>query len=348
MADISKRFEQNPLIGPSDVKPSSPQMQVECVMNPGAFEYAGKIWLVMRIAERPKPTEEKVWVPYFNPGNGIDVMEFNKSDSKVVLSDPRYVIYDNTSYLSTLSHLRLMCSDDGVHFYEPEDIDPFILGAEPLEEFGVEDCRVTEMNGEYLLTYTQVSRSGVGVGLIQTRNWTDMERKSMIFPPHNKDCAIFNEKVNGKYYCFHRPSGLTLGGNYMWLASSDNLTHWGDYHCLMHTRPNMWDCERIGAGAAPIKTSEGWLAIYHGADNEHRYCLGALLLDLNDPKEILARSDEPIMEPLADYEINGFFGNVIFTNGHIVRGDEVLLYYGAADTVICGARLSIRDILKTL
>lgn len=323
-------------------------MKVECVMNPGAFEYNGKIWLIMRIAERPHPTEEKVWVPYFSTTNGIDVLEFNKNDSKVVLSDPRYVIYGDTSYLSTLSHLRLMCSDDGVHFREPGDIESFILGSEPLEEFGVEDCRVTRIGEEYLLTYTQVSRSGVGVGLIRTTNWSNMDRNSMIFPPHNKDCAIFEEKIDGMYYCFHRPSGLTLGGNYMWLASSPNLTHWGGHYCLMHTRPGKWDSERVGAGAAPIKTDHGWLAIYHGADNDHRYCLGAILLDLKDPTKVLARSEEPIMEPSTEYEKHGFFKNVIFTNGHVVRGDEILLYYGAADKVVCGASLSVKEILSTL
>lgn len=110
----------------------------------------------------------------------------------------------------------------------------------------------------------------------------------------------------------------------------------------------MWDNTRIGAGAAPIKTNEGWLEIYHGANNEHRYCLGALLLDLNEPWKVLARSIEPIMEPIMDYEKTGFFGNVVFTNGHIVDGDTITLYYGASDEVICGATLSINHILDTL
>jgi predicted GH43/DUF377 family glycosyl hydrolase len=110
----------------------------------------------------------------------------------------------------------------------------------------------------------------------------------------------------------------------------------------------MWDSARIGAGAAPIHTQEGWLAIYHGADRESRYCLGAVLLDLRDPSKVLARSQYPIMEPLADYEKSGFFGNVIFTNGHFVDGDNLTLYYGASDSVICGARFSIRKILATL
>ena len=100
----------------------------------------------------------------------------------------------------------------------------------------------------------------------------------------------------------------------------------------------MWDSARVGAGAAPIRTPEGWLEIYHGADERHRYCLGALLLDLEAPWKVIRRSREPIMEPIAEYEQTGFFGNVVFTNGHVVDGDTVTLYYGASDTVICGAQ----------
>ena len=110
----------------------------------------------------------------------------------------------------------------------------------------------------------------------------------------------------------------------------------------------MWDSARVGAGASPIKTSEGWLEIYHGANAEHRYCLGALLLDSKDPSIVLARSQEPIMEPIANYELTGFFGNVVFTNGHWVEGDTIHLYYGASDEVICAADFSIKRILATL
>jgi predicted GH43/DUF377 family glycosyl hydrolase len=110
----------------------------------------------------------------------------------------------------------------------------------------------------------------------------------------------------------------------------------------------MWDSARVGAGAAPIRTEKGWLEIYHGANEKHRYCLGALLLDIDDPSIVLARSEEPIVEPMAKYEKTGFFGNVVFTNGHIVNGDEITLYYGASDEVICAARLSISEILSSL
>ena len=81
---------------------------------------------------------------------------------------------------------------------------------------------------------------------------------------------------------------------------------------------------------------------------QSRYCLGAMLLDLKDPSRVIARGKDPIMEPVAEYEKTGFFGNVVFTNGHLVEGDTVTLYYGASDSVICGAKTSIKAILATL
>jgi predicted GH43/DUF377 family glycosyl hydrolase len=110
----------------------------------------------------------------------------------------------------------------------------------------------------------------------------------------------------------------------------------------------MWDSVRVGAGGAPIKTEKGWLEIYHGANKDNRYCLGALLLDRSDPSIVLSRSADPIVEPSAEYEKTGFFGNVVFTNGHIVNGDEITIYYGASDEVICAGRLSIIEILSSL
>ena len=343
-----KRFAENPFILTSDVRPSIEGMIVECVLNPGVFSFQNKTWLLLRVAERPKQEEGFVSLPILNKEDNIEILTFSISDPDLDLSDARMVKYKGKMYLSTMSHLRLVCSDDGIHFHEPQNFKTEIFGKGELETYGIEDCRVSLIEGKYVLTFTQVSAFGVGVGLITTEDWVNFERSGMIIPPHNKDCAIFEEKIGGKYYCLHRPSGIDLGGNFIWQASSLDLIHWGHHKCVLQTRPGMWDCARIGAGAAPIKTKEGWLEIYHGADFNNRYCLGAVLFDLNDPSVVLARSVEPILQPEADYELTGFFGNVVFTNGHIVDGDTVYLYYGASDEVICGATFSISQILSTL
>lgn len=345
---MARRFPENPIIITQDIKPSRPDWVVECVLNPGAFLFEGKIWLLLRVAERPIQQEGKVSFPVMNPDGEFDIIEFSTADSRLDLTDSRMVGYNGKAYLSTISHLRLVCSDDGIHFREPEDVPSRIFGRGMLESFGIEDCRVTKIGQTFHLTYTQVSELGVGVGLMRTDDWVNFRRDGMILPPHNKDCAIFDEKINEQYYCLHRPSGITIGGNFIWTASSPDLIHWGHHHCLLQTREDWWDSARVGAGAAPIKTSEGWLEIYHGADKQQRYCLGAVLLDLENPNKVLARSYDPILEPEHDYEKKGFFGNVVFTNGHIVDGENIMMYYGASDEVICGAVLHIDEVLESV
>jgi beta-1,2-mannobiose phosphorylase / 1,2-beta-oligomannan phosphorylase len=345
--DLAKRFSQNPLLKPVDIQPSRVGMKIECLLNPGVFEFNGKIWLLLRVAEMPEQIEGKISFPIYNENGEIEIKTFDKSDPDLNFSDPRVISYKGNDYLTTLSHLRLVCSDDGVNFHQPAGFAP-IFGHGSLETFGIEDCRVSKIDNKYYLTYTEVSSVGVGVGMIITEDWKKFDRKGMIFAPHNKDCALFEEKINGKYYALHRPSSPSLGGNYIWIAESPDLLHWGNHKCIATSRKGRWDSARVGAGAAPIKTPHGWLEIYHGANEDHRYCLGALLLDLNDPSIVLARSEKPIMIPSAEYELTGFFGNVVFTNGHLVDGDRIRMYYGASDEVICGAELSISEILKTL
>jgi predicted GH43/DUF377 family glycosyl hydrolase len=345
--DTVFRFKENPLIRPNDLKAGIKGMEITCLLNPGVFRLNGKIGLLLRVAERPKQIEGKISFPIYNQSGEIEILSFDKDDPCLDASDPRVIKYKGQNYLTTLSYLRLVLSDDGIIFYEDPAYPP-IFGQGELEAFGIEDCRVATMEDGFFLTFTEVSRVAVGVGLIETKDWKVFDRKGMIFPPHNKDCALFEEKINGKYYALHRPSSPELGGNYIWLAESPDRLHWGNHKCIAVTREGMWDEARVGAGAAPIKTPEGWLEIYHGATNEHRYCLGALLLDLNDPSKVLARSEHPVMEPTAPYEQTGFFGNVVFTNGHYVDGDTIYMYYGASDEVICGAKLSIEAILQSL
>jgi predicted GH43/DUF377 family glycosyl hydrolase len=347
MADIAKRFAENPILRPRDIRPSIDGMTVECLLNPGVFRFNDRTWLLLRVAERPEQKPGKTSFPILVANGELQILEFDNSDPKLNLADPRVIGYDGKDYLTTMSHFRLVASGDGISFAEDPSY-PSMFGQGELESYGIEDCRVAQVGQTYYLTFTEVSEHGVGVGLRSTTDWHNMLQHGMILPPHNKDCAIFSEQIGGKYYALHRPSSPTLGGNYIWIAESPDLVHWGQHRCLAHSRPGMWDSARVGAGAAPIRTPEGWLEIYHGANGEHRYCLGALLLDLESPWQVLSRSCEPIMEPVADYERTGFFGNVVFTNGHVVDGDTVTLYYGASDSVICGARLSLQKILRTL
>ena len=349
MEDIAKRFTQNPILSPGDLIPSTEGLQISCLLNPGVFQYDGKTWLIVRVAERPAQKENIISFPILTDSGKIKIIEINKNDPELNATDARVINYKGVDYLTTLSHLRLLCSDDGIHFHEPQGFKP-IMGEGDLQTFGVEDCRVTFLENKYYLTFTAVSDNGVGVGLKTTTDWKNFESFGMMLPPHHKDCAIFDERINGLYYAFHRPSSVDIGGNYIWLASSSDGIHWGDHKCIIRTRKDSWDSARVGAGAAPIKTKKGWLEIYHGANHQNQYCLGAFLTDIDDPSKVIARTQEPIMIPSATYEVSGFFGNVVFTNGHIVHpdGDTITIYYGASDEFVCGAQFSINEICSLL
>jgi len=347
MGDIAQRFPENPLLLPKDISASINGLQVISLLNPGVFLYNNKTWLIVRVAESIAKREGVISFPTVNADGKTEIIEVALNDPDLIANDARVIQYKGLDYLTTISHLRLLCSDDGIKFYEPEGYDLLTANGH-LEHYGIEDCRVTQIEETYYLTYTAVSDNGVGVALRTTKDWKNFEFKGMILPPHNKDCAIFEEKINGKYYALHRPSSVEIGGNYIWIAESPDCVHWGNHKCLIKTRAGLWDNARVGGGAAPIKTSKGWLEIYHGANEQHQYCLGAFLMDLDDPTKVLSRTVKPIMVPTENYELSGFFGYVVFTNGHIVNGDKLTIYYGAADEFVCGAHFSIDEILSLL
>lgn len=347
MSDIARRFPENPLLMPKDLPACSEGLQIISLLNPGVFEFQGKIHLLVRVAESITQKEGVIFFPVVGHAGKIEIIEIPLNDPHLVATDPRVVNYKGLDYLTTISHFRLLNTDDGIHFKEAAPCN-FMMGTGLLEQYGIEDSRISKIDDTYYITYTAVSENGVGVGLRTTKDWKHFEIKGMILPPHNKDCAIFEEKINGKFYALHRPTSPQIGGNYIWLAESPDGVHWGNHQCIMKTRAGHWDSARIGAGAAPIKTEKGWLEIYHGANARHQYSLGAFLLDLDDPSKLLARTLEPIMVPTEDYEISGFFGFVVFTNGHVVKGDKLTIYYGAADEFVCAADFSIKEILSAL
>jgi predicted GH43/DUF377 family glycosyl hydrolase len=346
MTDIARRFENNPILSPNDIDVSIDGFHIAGVLNPGAFEYKDRTGLLIRVAEIPPQVDGSVRAPIMDENDNLEILEFAGDDPAVWSEDPRVFSHNKKYYLTNISHLRLAWSEDGVHFEVEKE--PAMRAEGQYETYGIEDCRVVEIDGTFYLTYTAVSESGVAVAMASTSDWRTYRRHGIIFPPHNKDCALFPGKIGGWYYALHRPSGVDLGGNFIWIARSKDLLHWGGHQCIALTRTGMWDSVRVGAGAAPFKTQKGWLELYHGANEESRYCLGALLFDHNNPANVLARSETPIMEPIMSYEQEGFFGNVVFTNGHVIHGDTITVYYGSSDEFICGAEFSIKQILATL
>ena len=344
---LIKRFAENPLISPEEIKPSVPDWEVVGAYNPGAFRYDEKFGLLVRVIERPVLDEpDRVGAPildFSTDEKRLTVKTWQRDE--VDVSDPRFVKAD-VVYDAVMNHLRLAWSEDGVHFAVEET--PILEGGDQLANLGINDPRVLYLDGEYKIIYTANSLWGINTRLATTKDWQTFEKKGVIFPPDNKDVALFPEKIDTRYACLHRPAGVYFGGHDLWLAFSPDLLHWGDHKLIATRRPGMWDSERIGCGAEPIKTEAGWLQIYHGSDGENYY-LGAILLDLQDPSQVVARSSEPLTEPTEAYELHGYYDNVVFNNG-LVRVDEdtVYLYYGGADKYVGGASFSIGQILDEL
>jgi len=346
------RYEENPLITPADVKPYHEGFEVIGAFNAGVASYGGEVLLLLRVAERPaSPDPGIVLAPVYNPEkDDVDLVELRRDDPRYDFSDPRVVrdVTDDAgfAYLTSLSYIRIARSKDGRRFTVDER--PFIYPSQPLETFGIEDPRVTQIGDTYYVYFSAVSPVGIGESMVSTKDFRSYTHHGMIFGPDNKDVLIFPEKINGKYYALHRPTVRSAGKPEIWIAESDNLLYWGNHKHLAGLREGMWDGGRIGGGAVPFRTDRGWLELYHGATREHRYCMGALLLDLDDPSKVIARSPKPILEPEAGYETNGFFGGVAFSCGALVDGDTVRMYYGAADTSMACAELSASDILESL
>ncbi len=342
------RAPQNPILTAGDIRPSRPDFEVIGVFNAAVARHGDEVILLLRVAERPaERRKEAVLCPMYDlDSKKIIIRPFARNDPQNDFSDPRLILRPGETYLTSISHLRLARSLDGIRFAVADA--PAIQATTEYETFGVEDPRITSIDGTHYIAYVGVSPIGVTTCLASTRDFTSFERHGVIFHPDNKDVAIFPAAINGRYYALHRPHSSLFQRNDVWLAESPDLLCWGNHRHLVGTRDGLWDETRIGAGAAPVRIDEGWLEVYHGADRLHRYCLGALLLDGKRPWQVLARSERPLFEPQADYECAGFFGNVVFSCGLLLEDQTLRLYYGAADTSICYAEISLADVQKNL
>ena len=328
------------------IRPSRAGLEVVGVFNPAVTRHGNDVVLLLRVAEAPQARlESDVLAPVFNARSGeLEIRRWTSGTPGLDISDPRVIVFEGRSWLTSISHLRVARSSDGIRF----DVEaaPALSPATELESFGIEDPRITLIEGTYWINYTAVSPLGIATALASTRDFRKFERHGIIFPPNNRDVTIFPERIDGRYVALHRPMPEGIGEPAMWSASSPDLITWGDHRLVARARDGGWDGAKIGGGAVPFRVRDGWLAVYHGVSaSPMEYALGALLLHANDPSIVLARSREPILRPEMPYERQGFFGGVVFTCGLLPEGDTIRVYYGAADGVTAVADLSLAEIL---
>ncbi len=340
------RHPNNPLISPHDLAPSRPDFEIIGSFNAGVTAYNGQVLLLLRVAERPvSHSDAVIRCPYLDENGERVVSRINRDDPDYDTSDPRVVVDKRSGaiWLTSISHLRLARSDDGVHF--TVDAQPWLQGEPPYESFGIEDPRITLIDGSYYVNYTAVSPAGIATALVSTTDFVSIQRHGLIFAPSNRDMTLFPQQVGGQYVCYHRPMPGAFARPNIWIASSPDLLHWGELRLVLDAGS---DASRVGGGAPPIPTEQGWLSIYHAADAQNRYTLRAFLTPLDAPGRIIAQSAEPILAPEAPYETDGFFGNVVFTCGALVEGDRLRLYYGAADQRMALAEARLSEVVQSL
>lgn len=345
------------LVEPKDVKPSHPDLKVIGVFNPAAARFGNEIRLLARVAETANE-ERKGYIssPYYDftgvePVLKIDWLPVEEKPGRDVRKTGGAHMR-----LAFISHLRLIRLDSTGFNVVHIDEKPTFFPQNQYEEYGAEDPRMTEIEGRFYFTYVAVSKdAGVVTAMASTADFVNYQRHGIIFCRENKDVVLLPEKVNGKYCAFHRPVGgqKTAPPNMM-VAFSPDLIHWGEHRVLLNTRPGYWDADRMGAGAVPLKTDQGYLEIYHGVtvDDPNNpvgiYRAGAALFDLNDPSRCIARSPKPILSPEDPSETEGFVRNVIFPTGAVMDqdGEHVILFSGGADSVCTVMKISMKEVFE--
>lgn len=255
--------------------------------------------------------------------------------------------------LRGISQLHVARSRDGVSEWQV-DAEPLLRpdAAHPEEVWGCEDPRLTWLpeRETWAIAYTAFGRHGPLVSLATTNDFRTVQRLGPVLPPEDKDAALFPHRIDGRWAMIHRPAAVR-GSAHMWISYSPDLRHWGDRSVLLEARDGAWwDANKIGLGPPPLETADGWLVLYHGVHatvDGAIYRLGLALLDLDDPRTVLHRTDEWVFGPAAPYEMSGDVGRVVFPCGWIVDDavDRLSMYYGAADSVIGLATARLSEVL---
>ncbi len=264
--------------------------------------------------------------------------------------EDRYVLLFRSHLRNGRSIIGVAWSNDGYEF-RAEPVPFMVPSTEGVfavhEEYGIEDPRICSIAGEHYITYSAYSRFGVRIGLAKTRDFKTVERVSLISQADMRNVVIFPDTFNGRYARLDRPH-TEINPWCIWLSWSPDLVHWGESVPVIQPVTYHWDETKIGPGATPLRTPEGWLNIYHGVFSTMDggvYRLGVALHDLANPAKVLGVADEWIVSPQDSWEVTGYVHNVVFTCGAIAEDDgTVKIYWGGADSVMCVGVARIDDL----
>ncbi len=361
------------LITPKDIKPTSKLLKVVGTFNPAAERLPnGDIVLYVRVAEMLRKIEDSKFC--YSPRCSGKIkcnIKIDKIKKEDVESNSYFdcVLKDGTKRLTFISHLRRVILDSSGFKGKSIDSKPTFHGLSHDGELGIEDPRITKVGKDYYMTYVALSIEGnISTHLAKSKNCLNWKRLGPIFAEQNKDVVIFPEKIQGRYYAFNRPEGnFQFSPPHIWISHSTDLIHWGHPRPVKLSKKGHWDYARVGAGSPPIKTSKGWLLLYHGVKEESFnegildeslampkkisiYSIGAALFDLKKPWKLIAKSPNPIIVPKKEYEKEGFVNNVVFSTDAVLDLDKkhLLIFSGGGDSVVSVKKILLQDILNSL
>lgn len=309
--------------------------------------YTTFIFKLQRIKQNPILTpSNRAWenLSVFNPG-------------VVWYKGHILLLYRAVGTQDQISRIGKAKSLDGINFLR-KDFPIYYGGEDKADILGIEDIRAVQIENTYYLVYAAVSPRKLGksptwkdtegrkpqIALSTTKNFKDFRDFDVIIPHiEGKDASLFPRKIDNEFVLLYRE-----GPDKTFIARSHHFDYWPKRYFLFDKRPGFWDSYRAGIGAPPIETEKGWLLFYHGVDDKNVYRLGIMFLDLDDPRKILYRSPEPVLEPETAYERHGYTPNVVFTCGAVEKDGQYFVYYGAADEVIALATVSKQDVLRLL
>ncbi len=266
--------------------------------------------------------------------------------------EDQYILLFRSHLKNGRSIIGIARSDDGFDF----DVDskPFMVPSTEgtflrFEEYGVEDPRICAIDGVYYITYSAYSRFGVRIAVAKTHDFKSVERISVISEPDMRNVVIFPETFNGRYARLDRPHS-EINPWSIWLSWSPDLVHWGESEPVINPVSYHWDQMKIGPGATPVRTPDGWLNIFHGVFptmDGSVYRLGVALHDIANPATVLSVADDWIVSPEDPWELAGYVHNVVFSCGAVAEDDGTLkIYWGAADTVMCVGTARVADLVQ--
>jgi predicted GH43/DUF377 family glycosyl hydrolase len=302
-----------------------------------------------------------------------------KEDEKLFYMLYRAAGNDETHYI----YIGLATSEDGIHFKRQSDKPLLAPDVDGADGGGCEDPRLVKIGDYYYLTYASrvfapgqywlgakakqygfKPQCGPSVLLYNNtethlavsqdlRHFKKMGRITSA-KDDDRDVVIFPESINGRFYRTSRPT-YRCGKGYpnknpaIWMTSSNDLLEWDEPLELFYQGQEDWESFKVGASCPPIKTKDGWVMLYHGVSAQDKaYRVGAFLLDLNNPKKILAKTRKPLMEPSEPYETAGYYNGCVFPTGNVLKDGTLYIYYGAADHFICLATCQMDELLDEL